>query len=560
MVKDNNLLSIFRSKENSYYIVRVKRIVYVAIFAYLCYLDHIIGSAEGYMQTGLKIYTGIFLAIIILMNYKLKDYLKLPYAVWSVAFFIGRQLMLKQYYNNCLNNVALVSVLWGIGVYGVLLIRLFYLYVIEKKNPKMKWISFFIFAVMFLLMMIIRTDFTWPRDIGIALVLFFLTDFKEKDLNNLYLGMVEGIILGFILCQGFAWIHRPYMNEVRYLGMYCHPGMNALFYIFVYCAILCKWYQMKLKRRHLFLRITMVLLAGLVLATVLYTGSRTALICIVLVTVLFLFFQFISSCKWKLVDVLIDGGALVLAMVVCIVPAFMLIRYVPEKVDDYVFFAYDKEFTRQIEFEEVSTELFERLFWFSGEIAEDVHEFINELFELLMPVMIVEAESWEEEYNSVLDEDYVEPGTDREHPLFSWKEQGDPVKTRLGIYKFFINRLELVGEENTPQGVWLSRIYLATHTHNFFLQIAYDFGIIVAVLLITIVLMLYGRVIKGLFERKSGAWYFRLFCTAVFVTAFLAFGMLEITWTYGQIGFTLFWMMQYPLYHKEEPKKIVTKD
>lgn len=539
-------------KEVDYYVMTAKRIVYIAIFAWFCYLDHIIGSAQGYMQAGLKIYTGILIAVIILMNYKLGDYLKFPYAIWIVLFFIGRQLVLKEYYNNCLNNVALVSVLWGIGVYGILVIRLFYLYVIEKKRPKMNWVPFLVCAVVLIAMAVIRPDYSWTRDAGIALVLFYLTDFSEKELRNLYSGMVDGLILGFILCQGFAWLHRPYMNEARYIGMYCNTGMNALFYIFVYSAILCKWYQMKLKKRSLWLRIPLVVLAGLVLATTLYTGSRTALICIVLATALFLVFQLLSGGKRRWAEVLIDGIALIVAMIVCIVPAFVLIRYVPEQMDDYVFFAYDKEYERTIEFEEASEEIFGRMFWFSEGAAEAIQRFVGNLFDTFLPEMKVQASDWAEEYYNPLEEVYIEPGTDNAHPLLTMEEAEDPVRIRTSIYEYFIKHLDLVGKKDNIQGVWLTEEYYAYHTHNFFLQVAYDFGIIVAALLVIVVLLIYNGVLAGLWERECDSRYFLLFCTVVFVTAFLGFGMLEITWTYGQIGFTLFWLMQYAIYHREE--------
>lgn len=101
-------------------------------------------------------------------------------------------------------------------------------------------------------MVIIRSDYSWIKALASAVILFCLTDFKGKDLNNLFYGMVEGIIIGFLLIQLQAWMYRPY-DMVRYEGMYSHSNMNALMYLCAYCAVLCKWYLMKLKGNYIFL-------------------------------------------------------------------------------------------------------------------------------------------------------------------------------------------------------------------------------------------------------------------------------------------------------------------
>lgn len=85
---------------------------------------------------------------------------------------------------------------------------------------------------------------------------------------------------------------------------------------------------------------------------------------------------------------------------------------------------------------------------------------------------------------------------------------------------------------------------------NLFLQIAYDFGIIIGIMFIIVVLMFYIIILVGLVKRRSGSWYYRLIVATMYTTLFVVFGMFEMDWTYGQLPFTMFFVVQYIVYHK----------
>ena len=145
----------------------------------------------------------------------------------------------------------------------------------------------------------------------------------------------------------------------------------------------------------------------------------------------------------------------------------------------------------------------------------------------------------------------VEPGVDSEHPLILSDNREGVYDVRMDIYKYFLRKLKLIGEKNNVQGVWISWWYQATHCHNLFLQISYDFGIIIGIIFILIVLMFYIGVLIDLIRKRSGSLYYRLFVATIYVTLFIVFGMLEINWTYGQLSFAMFFLVQYVMYHKE---------
>ena len=164
-------------KEKAIWEFIIKRIIYILCFVSLCIVDQIIGSETGRIQYGLKNYTGIIIAIIILTAYKVKDYIKIPYLIWIILFFIGRYFALDWGKANAGNYLEFQTNLWGIGIYGIVLIRMFFSWVIERKRPHVKWFPFCICLVMLIGMAVIRSDLAWPKALFGALVCFYLTDF-----------------------------------------------------------------------------------------------------------------------------------------------------------------------------------------------------------------------------------------------------------------------------------------------------------------------------------------------------------------------------------------------
>lgn len=543
-----------------------KRIVYILCFAWLCYLDHIIGSATGSIQYGLKNYTGVVMAIIILTAYQLKDFIKIPYLVWIIVFFAGKHFAVNWAVSDFDNLMEFKSYMWNVGVYGIVIIRMLYGFILEKKKPRMNWSLFAFWLVMMVEMIVIRPDIAWSRMFLLFFGLFYLTDFSKKDQDNLFAGMVEGIILGFVLIQGYGLMHRPY-DELRYKGMFSNTNINALFYAFCYCAVLCKWYQMKLKRRPIILRAPVIVLAGIIVGMTVLTMGRTALITMVLVTMLFLLFQVLFRRKWymKIVEFFVDSVALLLAFVLCFVPVYNMVRYIPAYVDDPVYFESDVQVRdaglkieqgdpidseKYISFETVIEEAFQRILWFDD---SEIKDLINpELLDWLTGfTLVAEAAKKEDDSWTVKGDVYVEPGTDAEHPILSPEEyNGDPVKLRMGIYKYYFKHLNPLGQRSGLSKVWITNDYSAPHAHNLLLHISAEFGWIIGLMFIAVIVLLYYTMFRGMKERKSGEGYFQLFAMGGFALILVAFGMLEINWIYGEIPFTMFFVVQYLMYHQ----------
>lgn len=557
-----------------------KRIIYIVGFVCLVLIDAIMGSETGGVRHGMKNYTGVVLGLVILTAYRLKDFLRLPYVLWTVVFFIGRAGILQWVEANYWEHMVLRvnTALWAAGVYGLVVIRMLYLYIAEREKPKMNWPMFAVWLFTMVWMVVVQPETTWQLSILLYFAPFYLTNFREKDLNNLYTGLAEGIIIGFLIVQGYALMHRPFDTiDFRYTGANLNSNINALFYCGVYSAVLCKWYQMKLRRRHVLLRIPLILLAGAVVSLTVFTGGRTALITEVLVTLIFLLFQALARKRRKILEFLLDGLILCGVILLCFEPTFKMVRYIPAIVDDPKYIegelldykiqqgdSIDDE--KYVEFEEMLEEHFGRMLWFL-ELEEEETEEISKgdfnLLWLLGPSLKVEAanrtievpEEWYEVYWYPEDTMYMEPGCDSRHPILLPEEYNDYVKIRMAIWQYYFKELNFAGVREETEGPWITMYMQAIHAHNFFLQMAYEFGWPVGVLLIFLSIQLFNKALFGIGERKSGAWYYRLFVTLCYATVMVAFGMLEVSWVFGYLSFSMFFLVQYVLYHKSDVSK-----
>ncbi len=545
----------------------VKRLVYILGVAWLCHLDRVVRTESFLEEDNLRNYTGVVIALIILTAYKLKDFMKIPYLVWTVLFFIGRHLTLQWGLDTgYVEYGRLEANVWCVGLYGLISIRMFIAWFMEKKPPRMHWGPFLLWMIMMLAMVILRWDIRWSKCFFVYFTFFYLTNYEEKDLNNLFSGVVEGLILGFLLVQGFAFFHRPYL-EVRYLGAFCNSNNNALFYLVAYTAVLCKWYQMKLKRRFILFRLPLILLLGVIVSLTIFTMGRAAILVMIVNTVFFLVFQMLSRRRWKLLEAIIDGSAILLAILLTFMPTYEAVRWLPAYTADPVYFdedyyklkihlEYDDMYSEKyIEFDEMWEEAFGRILWF---LEESQVERIKNWF--LRFTLVAEAASLPSGYDGDVweeyDEVYVEPGTDKNHPILNNKEDAtDSAKVRMCIYQYYMEHLEWFGARSGASEVWVSPWYSAPHPHNVLLFIAGDYGICVGVAFIVVILFMCHRVLMGLAERKQGAWYYRLFLLLGYTTVLVGFGMVELNWDYGQTSFTLFFLVQYVLHHRCLPRQ-----
>lgn len=548
-----------------------RRLIYIASFAWFMYLDHIVGSAHGNIQQEMKSYIGVVFGIIILTAYKAKDFLKLPYLIWAVVYFIARPFLIDWISETDTFLPRVEGIVWNIGIYGIIFIRMFYLYAIERVKPNMKWPFFAVWVLMMLGMVFSVNDDNWYLWFFLIFGCFYLTNYTQRQLNELFSGMVEGIILTFIILQVQACLYRPY-DQLRYMGMYTNCNLNALSYVIAYLAVLGKWYLMKLKRRPFILMVPFVLLGGSLWALTMFTMCRSALIAMAIFTLLFVLFQFISRRKKRFLELATNIVLILLAIFFMFQPTYNVVRYLPAYTNQPLFFVtedptnrvqadetFDSE--KYTEYDEMLEGVFGRISALKDLFGDAADKAVN----MFIPTLQVSASEnvtqgvSEEREITELEKELLREWSGRlqEYPLLTDpKDYGDPLKVRAAIYDFYWRHLDVDGHTIKDNEVWVSSTYVAGHAHNIWLQFAYNHGWIVGILFVVVIGLTIFSIIRGLICHRQGAYYYRTFIMSGVLVTILSFGMFELCWMYGQISLLLLFMAFRVMCHRDEPKNL----
>lgn len=544
-----------------------KKIVYTLCFVVLCMIDQLKGSADGRIQMIAVNCTGFVMAVIILSAYRLKDFVKIPYFVWTVIFLIGGVLAYSWGRENYLYQGRWITGILNVGIYGYIVIRIISKVTVERAFPKINKGLFILWLVMMVGMIISRNDSLWPFWFLVMFGCFYLTDYSKEELSALFESMINGLIIGFILVQGAAFVFRPY-DVIRYRGMYANPNMNGLFYVVSYCAFLCKCYQLKQKDALLVWQFLTAILAGSMYGFALLTQGKTTLLAMVVVTVIFLVFYVLMFEKDRVKKFMGRGICLVLAAVLSFPLVYGCVRYLPAFFHHPIWFGGEYSVEKVHSFDPVDSEKyvswnevlensFGRILWFVDFSKDEAsHSLVPTL-----QVMAAESEGMESVGAEIVEAE-IEigengknlrgSGESEESPVLVDKEDiNNPITLRAGIYQFYLHRLDFFGHKTGENGLWLYKNYFAPHAHNIFLQLAFDFGIPVCIMFI----LLIGAIAHlGVFVHKknadTGGKYLAVIVCEL-ASALVLFGMFEIDWQIGQNIFTLFFVGLYLVFHRQ---------
>ena len=436
-----------------------KRILYSLCFCLFCIVDQRVRTANGpsgWLET-FRDLTGVLMAIIILSHYSFTDFhqRKLPYCIWTIVGICAgiSAFVWGVYHQYCLKDWFVI--LLGIFLFGYILIHTFICIVIEKKLPKLNKVLFVLWVIMMVLMIVSRSSYIWPFCYLVMFGCFYLTDYSKEEREDLFQGVLNGIILGFFVIQGLAFVFRPY-DEVRYKGLYANTNVNALFYLEVLAAVLTKIVYVTKENGSRWKRIFYWLGAGVVLSFLLLTIGRTAWLTAFLMVLLFLWvLRKIQMKKYFFRN----GIVLVLCVCLTFPLCFGAVRYLPP--------------------------LFHHPVWFAGEWSEkkvqswdpwDSEKYVelDEFLEAAVGRLAKSAEDLLRHSPLLLHADAAEES----FPL-TFEQRQDNIMLRYTIYKLYASNLNLWGHLPEEQRYQVAEDYWAYHAHNIYLQYGSDFGIIV---------------------------------------------------------------------------------
>ncbi len=505
-----------------------QRVLYTLCFFALCLIDWIKGSLNGRTQMTATNMTGIVIAIMIFSGQKIKTYIKSIYVIWIVvciiAIPIGVCLTLSFYpYKG-----QVITAAFNIVLYGAILINLLIELIHLRQLNTLKVPLLVGWLAMLTLMLVSVNENIWPIWYAAVFGSFYITEFDKDTEESIMMSIPNGIILGFFIIQGAALLFRPY-DVVRYSGLYINPNFNALFYLMSYSALLCKWYQLIKERKFRFLRVIVCALSSSMYGFCVYTGSKTAILGMLVVTVPFSVLM-LRHCKNRILSFLrcwlllgfigilsvpIVYGAIRYLPTIHLHPLYFEGEYSPSRVQP----GESRESSKYISFEWAMESNMGRYFYKFPKLREYFGTYLT------IKVKAAELDDYSEQVY-IFSEEEVAEGI-------------DPVNMRLEISKYFFKRLNLIGHSNYYEGAPVYEGSREPHAHNVFIQMAFLYGIPAGILFIAMTMIYIPECIILI---KSGEDY-RACLISCFILAFVVFGFFEIDWMCGQLPFTLFFFL-----------------
>lgn len=529
--------------------LKCRKIIYTLCFVAFCVIDQIRGSADGRIQLTAVNCIGLLMAVIILSAYSLKDFLKLPYYIWTGIFLTGGTLAYLWGRQNYPYQGRWVTAILNVGIYGYILIRLLYRFLAEKQPVQVRKPLFLVWCIMLVCMMLSRNEAIWPLWFLVMFGSFYVTDYTPEMRKALYDSVINGVLIGFFLIQGAAFVFRPF-DTMRYTGMYANENINVLFYAVTYGAWLCKWYQLKCRQAKLFLRGVTACFSGAMFGFAFLTMGRAGLLTMAATTLVFLIYCAVTLPGRRAARFFGNGILIVTVAVVSFPLVFGCVRYLPAyfhhpiwfggEYSEYKVHSWDPvDSEKYVELDEFLQESLGRVLWFVDFSGKEVREWLRPS----LTAYAAEADAAEQGGEETVSDPLSGTGIDEQHPVLTDPEQmSNPVVIRTTIHKYYLERLDLVGHREAENGFWLTEGYFAPHAHNLLLQYAFNFGVLPAVLFAGIAIYAVWAAFR---EAKRQAMqpetqYFLLLILSA--TVLFVFGMLEISWRIGQNSLTLYFI------------------
>lgn len=503
-----------------------KRIIWTLSILVLCYSDQQIGSVPGEPQLVFHNVAVIAVGVIALTHYPLRSYLKWPYLIGAVISAIAGYFAVQwgnshSYYPKRFQSIVILTI-----VFGFLLLRTAQAYIFEKKRFSVNRIVLLVYGIFLLLACLSRYDTYWDKIYLGCYGLIFLTAFTEKELKTLANALADGIIIGFILLQGLAFIHRPY-DMLRYLGMYANTNMNSLLYQVSYCAFLArfclleadkeesgKWQKLKTVWKW-----CCFVLACSMWGFVLLTMCRSAMMAMGAVTLAAFIWLLYRNNIHRVRNGIRYIALLALCSAVCFPLAYASARFLPAVFDDPWYFYEGMSDSRVTADDPWDSPKFTK--W--EDVLRENFGRMADLFELFS------RSQQEEERTPWL---LCSSGVPRLTAAASGGNKSTSI--RMVIYSHYFHSLNLWGHLAAENGVQVTENYFAPHAHDVFLQYAFNYGILAGIFFLCHVIL----VIIFLWRAAAGSRQDRIIPLFLFLSV-LVFGLTETMWQNGMLSNTL---------------------
>ncbi len=499
-----------------------KKIWYMFCFFALGLIDQRRGSAIGEIQMIASNCTGLVMAALVIPTLDFSKFRSKVYAVWTPAclmltgifIVVGVKSIVVKY--SGLYRGQWVMAVISVAVWSYLLIYLFRERASLEIGKRIRQPFFWCMAVMFFLCLFSAHESWQPMWYLMIYGGFYFIGIPEKNREEFFVGMLNGLIMWFFVQQIVAFGFRPY-DFVRYRGMYSGETQNGIFYMIVYCAFLIKWiWCVEKKQSKLLAFLYFVLSAGCV-SFLIFTGGRSSLLGAAVATLVIITWYDIVHRK-RVYQWVLHGTALVLCIVLTIPVVYGCIRYLPTVLHHPIWF--EGEYNDASSVRSFDPWNSERYISFEEALGTN----LGRVFQIFgMKVHAAEMS----EPGSSPDNPYILPGTNEE----------DSLSVRKTVYSYYTKHLNLQGHSKQKAGFYMNSETYFGHAHNMFLQMAYQYGVPVGLLFLG--LCIYS-VIQAVWKKNKYAFVWVTFLIAIF-----CYGMAEMAVVSGQITIVLVYIFFY---------------
>ena len=523
-------------------------ILYTIAFILLALIDWTRGSQNGDVWAFAVNCTGIIMTVIMFIPHLRKEKQSsrnyIHYYIWIGIWFIGSIIGYVIWYYNP-GRVFMLQYLSGainagcLGVIGIFLWERRYLQegisALIKKPLTIGWI------ILAVLMVLSPGREIWPLWFLVMFGFFYLFPIEVEEIHSLWKGMANGIIIAFFIIQTFAYGFRPY-DEVRYKGAFSNCNMNALFYLITYVMVLFRLHLIKLEKRDdntpankVIVKIFLFVLAGGLLSFIFFTIGRTALIVAAAITLIYGIITVLFIYKESVKKLIIQWFLLGVCAIFTFPVVYLTIRYLPGILHRPVWFEGEYHVERVHSYDPIDSEHYVSFeeFWEAAVGRLDINFILNSVSSVgRLKVYAASEEFSSEEFSEEVEtKEYLLTGDDVENSM----------KIRREIYKLYIRDLNWRGHAITDGYYDITELYHAWHAQNFFLQMAYVYGIPAGLFSIILSLVLGFIIIRKFFADVSQT---DMLVTLLIWVVFMGYGLMECVWNPGQLILFLLFFTQ----------------
>lgn len=484
---------------------------------------------------------GVLMAVILFTHYKWSDFVKykILYIIWSAVSFLAGIFIIPIAFDRRSDYLKADTIIIALGVFliGCCVIHTFISFFIEKHRPKFYLPLLIIWIVMMVLMIFSRSDYLWPECYFVLFLCYYLTPQTPAQRKNVITGMINGMILGFILIQAHSLLFRPY-DRIRYQGNFCNPNHNCTFLCLSLGAILAKILMVTRENRKKVVRIFYFLLAEACLSFIFMTACRSGYLSTFVVVLLFL----AAYCRIREKKVFFRMGLLLVTVFIAMLPTtYLAVRYIPT-IHPHVLFYFQEGYStdrvhswdprdseKYITFQQMLQSAFGRVENFKNAL-ENFQGMRNDEKDIEYFPSTLLASTKAEIADIETDPDKI--------PALSREESRNAIIVRKTIYEWYFKHLSLRGMPYDEQGFQLTEDHWIQDTHNIYLDYGINFGYPVMILFTVFIWWGIGRLSRQWLRKTDVE---KLACFLIVVIPPI-FGLFEFAWGAGMTSTVAFYM------------------